>query len=255
MYQNETSSNYYKEILLSDILSIFSSDKFDYNFELKTTNLVYFCADPSTKIKNHWESIIKQALMPISEEAGAVTRKKGENSCQVIEDICQQYQIFEKDLLGSGQFGSVHPAVHRLDRREVAVKIIDKSRFPTKQEAQLKNEVSILENLGHPGIVKLEKMFETPQKIFVVMEKLKGDMLDMILQSEKKRLDERVTRFLIYQVYPFYHCNLWQFLIHLFKQILIALKHLHSQNIVHCDLKPENVLLSSDADFPQVKNN
>ena len=55
----------------------------------------------------------------------------------------------------------------------------------------------------------------------------------MILSSEMGRLSERITRFLVYQ-------------------ILVALKHLHSKNIVHCDLKPENVLLSSDSDFPQV---
>ena len=58
-------------------------------------------------------------------------------------------------------------------------------------------------------------------------------MLEMIPSSEMGRLSERITRFLVYQ-------------------ILVALKHLHSKNIVHCDLKPENVLLSSDSDFPQV---
>ena len=62
-----------------------------------------------------------------------------------------------------------------------------------------------------------------------------GDMLEMILSSEQGRLSERITKFLV-------------------TQILMALKHLHSKNIVHCDLKPENVLLSSDSDFPQVKN-
>ena len=59
-------------------------------------------------------------------------------------------------------------------------------------------------------------------------------MLEMILSSELGRLSERITRFLV-------------------TQILVALKHLHSKNIVHCDLKPENVLLSSDSDFPQVR--
>ena len=61
-------------------------------------------------------------------------------------------------------------------------------------------------------------------------------MLEMILSSEQGRLSERITKFLV-------------------TQILVALKHLHSKNIVHCDLKPENVLLSSDSDFPQVSYN
>ena len=66
----------------------------------------------------------------------------------------------------------------RLTSRAVAIKIIDKMRFPTKQETALKNEVSILQNLQHPGIVNLEKMFETPEQIFVVMEKLRGRLIN-----------------------------------------------------------------------------
>jgi protein kinase D len=116
-------------------------------------------------------------------------------------DISLQYQIFPDEVLGSGQFGIVYGGVHRTTGRAVAIKVIDKLRFPTKQEAQLKNEVSILQNIHYPGVVNLEKMFETPERIFVVMEKLKGDMLEMILSSKPGKLSERVTKFLIYQVF------------------------------------------------------
>uniref|UniRef100_A0A672TF24 protein kinase C n=1 Tax=Sinocyclocheilus grahami TaxID=75366 RepID=A0A672TF24_SINGR len=129
---------------------------------------------------------------------------------------------------------STHTGKHRKTGRDVAVKVIDKLRFPTKQESQLRNEVAILQSLRHLGIVNLECMFETPEKVFVVMEKLHGDMLEMILSSEKGRLPERLTKFLI-------------------TQILAALRNLHFKNIVHCDLKPENVLLASADPFPQVK--
>ena len=42
------------------------------------------------------------------------------------------------------------PGVHRKSSRQVAIKVIDKLRFPTKQEAALKNEVAILQNLSNP---------------------------------------------------------------------------------------------------------
>ena len=47
----------------------------------------------------------------------------------------------------------------------MAVKVIDKLRFPHKQESQLRSEVTILQTLNHPGIIFLEQMFESPEKV------------------------------------------------------------------------------------------
>ncbi|KAG7246977.1 hypothetical protein CRUP_031575, partial [Coryphaenoides rupestris] len=69
------------------------------------------------------------------------------SNCQVQEnvDISSVYQIFSDEVLGSGQFGIVYGGKHRKSGRDVAIKVIDKMRFPTKQESQLRNEVAILQ--------------------------------------------------------------------------------------------------------------
>ncbi|XP_060775963.1 serine/threonine-protein kinase D1-like [Neoarius graeffei] len=144
------------------------------------------------------------------------------------------YQVFSDEVLGSGQFGVVYGGTHRQTGRPVAIKVIDKTRFPAKQERQSKNEVAILQSLSHPGVIVLEGMFETPERTFAIMEKLHSDMLEMILSNENGSLPERTTRFLV-------------------MQILEALHYLHMRHIAHCDLKPENVLLASPDPFPQVK--
>ncbi|CAH2238133.1 jg22061 [Pararge aegeria aegeria] len=211
LFTSEQGTKYYKEIPLNEILAVDTARQphsdVMHCFELRTANVDYLVGvDPA------WQG----AGTPLPPPDSGL------------------YQIHPDEVLGSGQFGIVYGGMHRDTDRPVAIKVIDKLRFPTKQEAQLKNEVAILQNLSHPGVVNLERMFETPERIFVVMEKLKGDMLEMILSHEKGRLTERITKFIV-------------------AQILVALKHLHEKNIVHCDLKPENVLLSSDETFPQVK--
>lgn len=241
MFQSEAGTKYYREIQLPEIIDIrqgkgqFGEGVFC--FEIHTPNMIYYVGEDLSNTAREelfagkaWEIAIRQALVPVTH---ASSDSKGESE-DSITDMTPLYQICADDVLGSGQFGVVYGGVHRKTTRAVAIKVINKLRFPTKQEAQLKNEVCILQNLSHPGVVNLERMFETPDKIFVVMEKLSGDMLEMILSSERGRLSERITKYLI-------------------TQILVALKHLHSKNIVHCDLKPENVLLSSNSDFPQVK--
>ncbi|XP_019480750.1 PREDICTED: serine/threonine-protein kinase D2 [Hipposideros armiger] len=265
LFQNNTTNRYYKEIPLSEILAVEPAQNFSlvppgtnpHCFEIVTANTTYFVGEtpggapggPSgqgAEAARAWETAIRQALMPVilqdaPSALGHAPHRQASLSISVSNsqiqenvDIATVYQIFPDEVLGSGQFGVVYGGKHRKTGRDVAVKVIDKLRFPTKQESQLRNEVAILQSLRHPGIVNLECMFETPEKVFVVMEKLHGDMLEMILSSEKGRLPERLTKFLI-------------------TQILVALRHLHFKNIVHCDLKPENVLLASADPFPQVK--
>ncbi|XP_029780185.1 serine/threonine-protein kinase D2 [Suricata suricatta] len=265
LFQNNTTNRYYKEIPLSEILTVEPAQNFSlvppgtnpHCFEIVTANVTYFVGEtpggapggPSgqgAEAARGWETAIRQALMPVILQDGpsapghtphrqaSLSISVSNSQIQENVDIATVYQIFPDEVLGSGQFGVVYGGKHRKTGRDVAVKVIDKLRFPTKQESQLRNEVAILQSLRHPGIVNLDCMFETPEKVFVVMEKLHGDMLEMILSSEKGRLPERLTKFLI-------------------TQILVALRHLHFKNIVHCDLKPENVLLASADPFPQVK--
>ncbi|KAM6969364.1 serine/threonine-protein kinase D1 isoform 2-T2 [Tautogolabrus adspersus] len=272
LFHNETGSKYYKEIPLSEILSLEAAQTLSllpeganpHCFEIATASLVYYVGENLQRaessvsgsnilvsgvgqdVSRMWEMAIQHALMPAVSTGISHNPHRGGHkevsisisvsNCQIQEnvDINSVYQIFPDEVLGSGQFGIVYGGKHRKSGRDVAIKIIDKLRFPTKQESQLRNEVAILQSLHHPGVVNLDCMFETPERVFVVMEKLHGDMLEMILSSEKGRLPERITKFLV-------------------TQILVALRHLHFKNIVHCDLKPENVLLASADSFPQVK--
>ncbi|XP_056156078.1 protein kinase D4 [Lampris incognitus] len=240
LYQNESSTKYYKEIPISEVLQVRSPRVLTvpvlpggaaHSFEILTTAVIY-CVSAGED-GPAWEDAIRRALMPLHSNWPTEDRDEGLHRAEEA-DVSLMYQIFTDEVLGSGQFGVVYRGTHRQSGRPTAIKVIDKTRFPSKQETQLRNEVAILQNLSHPGVVLVEAMFETVQHIFVVMEKLHGDMLELILSNEKGRLPERNTRFLV-------------------MQILEALRYLHFKHIAHCDLKPENVLLVSPDPFPQVK--
>uniref|UniRef100_A0A8C2J0Q6 protein kinase C n=1 Tax=Cyprinus carpio TaxID=7962 RepID=A0A8C2J0Q6_CYPCA len=232
LFQNDSGSKYYKEIPLSEVLSLEPAKTFNllpeganpHCFEIATASLVYYVG----------ENLARAEGGTLGYGSSVLVSGVGQDVARMWEMAIQHslMPVITKGISHGGHHN--YHRKHRKTGRDVAIKIIDKLRFPTKQESQLRNEVAILQNLHHPGIVNLECMFETPERVFVVMEKLHGDMLEMILSSEKGRLPERITKFLV-------------------TQILIALRHLHFKNIVHCDLKPENVLLASADSFPQVK--
>ncbi|VDO13081.1 unnamed protein product [Brugia timori] len=167
-------------------------------FEIRTTSHMVYCVGenldvysaPPSKVPRHasgksnsnaqmWFQALQQALRP-------PPSRNDSSSTEPALQFTELYQILGDKTLGSGQFGTVYAGVHRQSGREVAVKVIAKDRFSKKSPAgvdTLRSEVAILQSISHCGIIKLESMFETKDKIFVVMEKMNGDMLEMILSQ------------------------------------------------------------------------
>ena len=96
----------------------------------------------------------------------------------------------------------------------------------TKQQAKAEAERKILEKIRHPFIVRLHYAFQTPQRLYYVMDFLNGGELFTHLRKEGKFSEERAK---------FYAA-----------EILAALDCLHQHGIIYRDLKPENVLLDNE---------
>ncbi len=127
----------------------------------------------------------------------------------------------------------MYVAVRKLDKSEFAVKVIKKATLDEDDINSITNEISALKTLNHPNIVKLYDMFEDTRCFYLVMEWIRGgELFDRI--STKVFYDERDAKQL---------CGI----------ILSALKHCHDHNIVHRDMKPENLLLAREDSDVEVR--
>ncbi|XP_026798493.3 testis-specific serine/threonine-protein kinase 6 [Pangasianodon hypophthalmus] len=130
--------------------------------------------------------------------------------------------------LGKGSYGKVKSAYSKELKKKVAIKIIDKTKAPAEfLQKFLPRELEILSSLNHPHIVKTFKIFRIGEKkLFIMMELgAQGDLLELI--KTRGKLSEDLAR-------------------KLFHQLSLAVKFIHDQNIVHRDLKCENLLLDND---------
>ncbi|EWM25947.1 Protein kinase, ATP binding site [Nannochloropsis gaditana] len=132
------------------------------------------------------------------------------------------------DVIGVGSTSTVHRCVERGgEGREFACKIIDKrmveSRFRGLLE-QFQIEVAVLKALDHPNIIRLEDVFETEHRIYMVMELMRGgELFDRVV--ERGSLSEEEASEVV-------------------RALASAIAYMHSMGIIHRDLKPENLLLS-----------
>lgn len=128
-------------------------------------------------------------------------------------------------VLGKGGYGKVFLA-RKIDTGQTyAMKVLKKASIVTnaKDTAHTKSERNILEMIKHPFLVQLHYAFQSPGKLYLVLEFLAGGELFMQLEKEGVFMEDQASFYLA--------------------EIILAIGHLHSMGIIYRDLKPENVLL------------
>ena len=142
------------------------------------------------------------------------------NDSEQREKIMCDFTI--KQVIGEGTFATVRLAVNKQTEEQVAIKIMEKSKIVQRIE----REIKVLKNLRHPNIVHLYSVIQTDEKIYLIMEYVKGkELFDYIVM--KKKLSESES------------CLFYQ-------QIISGIEYLHKIKYVHRDIKPENLLINED---------
>lgn len=131
----------------------------------------------------------------------------------------QKYRIL--GLIGQGQFGQVFCAVHRRTGQFVALKNLDHYRFPTHKFLR---ELRFLLSLQHVNIVNCQSLEHTATGRYLVMDYCEGGTLRQLMNADGTlTLTQKIN---------------------LIGDVLAGLQHAHSRGIIHCDIKPENILLT-----------
>ncbi|XP_046431964.1 death-associated protein kinase 1-like isoform X1 [Neodiprion fabricii] len=144
------------------------------------------------------------------------------------EPIEKNYELHEE--IGKGQFAVVRKCIELKTNAVFAAKIMRKRRVARGvATADIAREAGLLARLRHPNIVSLHKVIDTGTTVVLLLELITGGELFHWTPSSEVEAT------------------------HVVRQVLLALSHLHSHQVAHLDIKPENILLSTPPPMPSIK--
>ncbi|CAM9511558.1 unnamed protein product [Chrysoparadoxa australica] len=135
-------------------------------------------------------------------------------------------------MLGKGGFGSVQVVTHRMSGEKYALKTVDLVTKDAYSLGFFMKEVEIMKRIDHPGIVRLNEVYQTPEYLFLVMDLYDGGNL---LESYTFRSEADCAKMM--------------------KKLVGAVRYCHDKGIAHRDLKLDNILLqkTTDEKDPDIK--
>ncbi|GBG88292.1 hypothetical protein CBR_g46858 [Chara braunii] len=134
----------------------------------------------------------------------------------------ENYHVIE--LVGEGSFGKVYKGRRKYTGQTVAMKFILKHGKSERDIKNLRQEIEILRQLKHENIIQMLDAFETPHEFCVVTEFAQGELFE-ILEDDQCLPEGQVQA--------------------IAKQLVRALHYLHSNRIIHRDMKPQNILIGA----------
>ena len=210
-------SSYYRECQRRESdrsnSNIFYNDKFYDSSLLKSLpkNEIQFVNPKNTSIKE----VKSLKTLPINTQN--IIRKQSGNPLDY-------YDIIKK--IGKGTFGTVYKVIHKTTETIRAMKVIPKNNMKYGfTDDDIIQEINILKTLEHPHIIKLYEFYTYKENYYLINEFCtEGDLSDKL--SKLRSFPEFVVKILMIQIFN-------------------AVKYLNEKNVIHGDLKLENIMIDS----------
>uniref|UniRef100_W5N1X5 Myosin, light chain kinase 5 n=1 Tax=Lepisosteus oculatus TaxID=7918 RepID=W5N1X5_LEPOC len=195
----------------------------EYRFRVRAINAVGISqpSQESDTVKMDSETINSDLIVSV---LGELQEEEDPQSyvhvtINAIQNVTDQYNKLEK--LGVGKFGQVFKMMHKETNQVCAAKFY-KART-SKEKAAARREIELMNCLHHPKLVRCLAAFESRSEIVMVMEYIAGgELFEHIVDDNFEHTEPTSVRYM--------------------KQILEGIQYMHRQNIVHLDLKPENIV-------------